>query len=367
VYVAAGPGAYVVDVEAPSRFQTRTFGVLLAIAAVFCLWTVSPIWVPCFLGVLLAVVAAPLQRRLERRFGGHPRLLAAVITLVTIAVGVGLLAGIGILVVREVIHFLTDLAPRLARSGIAWITSSHVRAVLLRVGSSPEQLQRQLGQQSAQLASHLTTFLGSLLSVTSNGFVTLLFTALTSYYLLIERRGVVALVVRLSPLPADQTRALIHEFHDAVVGTVLGVGVIAIVQGLFATIGFALFRVDTPLVWGAITGVASLIPAVGTGLTCVPIAVVLMFSHRVGAGVGVLLWWLLLVVGVCDYVLRPRLMKGRMKLPSLLVLIALFGGIEAFGPLGVVLGPLSMALFVAMVRLYERSYRPPPTLQPRTQ
>jgi predicted PurR-regulated permease PerM len=342
--------------------------VLLAIAAFFCLWTVSPIWVPCFLGVLLAVVAAPLQRRLERRFGGHPRLLAAAITLVTIAVGVGLLVGIGILVVREVIHFLTDVAPHLAHSGIAWIKSARMTTLLHRVGSSPEQLQRQAGEQASHLASHLTALLGSALSVTSHGIVTLIFTAITSYYLLIERRGVVALVVRLLPLPPEQTRALIHEFHVAVVGTVLGVGVIALVQGVLATIGFEIFRVHTALVWGALTAVASLIPAIGTGLTCVPIAVALMLSHHVGAGLGVLLWWLVLVVGLCDYVLRPRLMEGRMRLHSLLVLIALFGGIEAFGVLGVVLGPLSMALFVAMIRLYEGSYRPPPqTLQPRTQ
>jgi predicted PurR-regulated permease PerM len=342
-------------------------GVLLAIAAFFCLWTVSPIWVPCFLGVLLSVVAAPLQRRLERRFGGHPRLLAAVITLVTIAVGVGLLVGIGILVVREIIHFLTDQAPQLLHSGIAWVTSSHVRAMLQRVGSSPEQLQRQLGQQSAQLASHLTALLGSLLSVTSHGFITLVFTAITSYYLLIERRALKDLIVRLLPLPPEQTRALVHEFDDAVVGTVLGVGVIALLQGLFATLGFAIFRVETPLVWGTITGVVSLIPGVGTSLTSVPIAVALLLSHRVGAGLGVLLWWALLVVGVCDYILRPRLMKGRVRLPSLLVLIALFGGVEAFGLLGLVLGPLSMVLFVSLIRLYENSYRPPRSLAPRTQ
>jgi predicted PurR-regulated permease PerM len=327
-------------VEAPSRFQTRTFGVLLAVAAFFCLWTVSPIWVPCFLGVLLAIVAAPLQRRLERRWGRHPRLLAAFITLVTVALGVGLLTGIGILVVREVIHFLTHDAPDHVRAIIAWLESPHVGAMLRRVGTSPQDLQKQAGREATQLATHMTTILGSLLSVTSNGIVTLLFTAITSYYLLIERRGVVRLLVRLSPLPADQTHSLISEFHIAAVGTVLGVGVIALLQGFLATISFAIFGVGTPLVWGALTAVASLVPAVGTALTCVPIGVALMLSHHIGGGLGVLIWWLVLVVGLCDYVLRPRLMEGRMRLHSLLVLIALFGGIEAFGPLGVILGPL---------------------------
>jgi predicted PurR-regulated permease PerM len=342
----------------PSRLQTRTFSVLLFIAAALCLWTVSPIWVPCFLGVLLAVVAAPLQQRLERRFHGHPRLLAALITVVTIAVGLGLLVGLGILVVREVVHFLTDIAPRVLRSGIAWLESPRVARVLGRAGSSPTELQQGLARQAAQLASHLTALLGSLLSVTSHGLLTLIFTTFTSYYLLVERRTLGRMVVRLSPLPSDQTRSLIDEFRRATVGTVLGVGVIALIQGAIASLGFAIFGVSTPLVWGALTAVASLVPAVGTGLTCVPIAIALMSSHRIGAGAGVLAWWLILVVGLCDYLLRPRLMRGRVRLPSLLVLIALFGGIEAFGPLGVILGPLFVALFVTLLRLYERNYRP---------
>jgi predicted PurR-regulated permease PerM len=349
--------------EAPSRFQTRTFGVLLAIAAFFFLWTVSPIWVPCFLGVLLAVVAMPLQARLERRFGGHPRLLAAAITTVTLAIGVGLMVVLGILVVREVIRFLTQLAPGVARTGIDWLNSPHVRHALERAGSSPEQLQLALGQHAAQMASQLTTVLGSLLSVTSNGLVTLIFTAITSYYLLLEGRSLSRTIVRLLPLPPEQTEALIREFHVAAVGTVLGVGVVALVQGVLATIGFVVFRVHQPMVWGALTAVASLIPVVGTGLTCVPIGVVLLLSGHIAAGLGVIIWWLVLVVGVCDYVFRPRLMKGRMRMHSLLVLIAIFGGIEAFGPLGVVLGPLFVALFVALLRLYERNYRPPRTLQ----
>jgi predicted PurR-regulated permease PerM len=65
------------------------------------------------------------------------------------------------------------------------------------------------------------------------------------------------------------------------------------------------------------------------------------------------------VVFVADYVLRPRVMEGRMRMHSLLVLISLFGGLEAFGPLGLALGPIFCALFVALLRIYERNYRPP--------
>jgi predicted PurR-regulated permease PerM len=340
--------------------------VLLAIGAFFFLWTVSPIWVPCFLGVLLAVVAAPLMNRLERRWGRHPRLLAAAITLLTLALGVGLLIVVGILVVREVIHFLTGTAPGLLRTGLAWLKSSRVQHMLERAGTSPAELQSELMEHATQWASHLTALLGSLLSVTSNGLVTLIFTAITSYYMLLEKRTVSSLMVRLLPLPPTETRALIGEFQTAAVGTVLGVGAISALQGVLAAIGFAIFRVEQPILWGAATGVASLVPAIGTGLTFVPIVISLFLSHRIGAGIGVLVWWVLLVIGVCDYVLRPRVMEGRMRIHSLLVLISLFGGLEAFGPMGILIGPMSMALFVALLRLYERNYRPPGTFSPQS-
>jgi predicted PurR-regulated permease PerM len=78
----------------------------------------------------------------------------------------------------------------------------------------------------------------------------------------------------------------------------------------------------------------------------------------VAAGVGLLVWWLVVVVVLADYVIRPRVMEGRMRMHSLLVLISLFGGLETFGPLGIALGPLFCALFIALLRIYERDYRP---------
>jgi predicted PurR-regulated permease PerM len=344
---------------APSRTQSRAFGVLFAVAGFFFLWTVSPIWAPICLGLLLAVVAMPLQDRLRPRFAHHPRLVAAGITLLTLLVGVGLLVALGLLVVREVVGFLSKTGPVWAHRAVAWAQSPKVAHTLARFGQSPNQVGKTIGEHAMVVVTHLTTHLGSLLSVTSAGLVTVLFGTITAYYLLLEGRSLAEWIVRLLPFPPAETRAFIREFRRATVGTLLGVGVIAVVQGVLAGAGFAVARVPQAVVWGALTAVASLVPAIGTGLVCVPVAVVLIVERRIGAGVGVLLWWLVVVVGLCDYVLRPRLLEGRVRLHSLLVLISLFGGLEAFGPLGVVLGPLFVALFVALLRIYERSYKAP--------
>jgi len=152
-----------------------------------------------------------------------------------------------------------------------------------------------------------------------------------------------------------------HEFHEVAVGTLLGIGVIAIVQGMLGGIGFWIFGLGKPIVWGALCAVASLVPAIGTGIVCVPAAIVWAVSGHIGAGVGLLVYWGVIITSIPDYWLRPRLMKGHMRLHELLVLIAVFGGIEAFGAIGILVGPMFVAMFVAMLRIYERNYRLPST------
>ncbi len=346
-----------------SRAQQRTFGILFAGGAFLFLWTVSPLWVPVFLGILLAVVAMPLERRLVQRLGGHPRLLAATISLVTLAVGVGLIAFVGFVIVRELIEFFSGPDQTYAQQAIKWLHSHRMRGILEHFGSSPDQVVATARDRGKDLVSSLTAALGSVVTVTSHAIVTLTFTFITSYYLLLEGGALVRWIVRLLPLRADETRALIHDFRESTVGILLSIGVVSLFQGIVAGFGFYVFRVPKPLVWGALTGAVSLVPAVGTALVCVPVAVLQIATGHVASGVGLLIYWALIVVLFADYVLRPWVMHGRVHVPDVLVLIGVFGGLEAFGPVGLALGPLIVALFITLIRIYERDYRPPSRIE----
>ncbi|HZS38617.1 MAG TPA: AI-2E family transporter [Polyangia bacterium] len=352
------PATPIVPID-PVRAQKRTFGVLFLVGAFLFLWTISPMWVPIFLGILLAVVATPLKRRLERRLGGHPRLLAAVISAVTLAIGVGTIALIGFVVVRELVEFFSGPDQQYAGEAIKWVHSKRMTGILSRFGETPDHVVTAAREKGRELLTHLSGVLGSLLTVTSNAVLTLIFTFITSYYLLLDGGRLATLVVRLLPLRQDETRSLIADFRESTVGILLSIGVVSLFQGVSAGIGFAVFGVPKPLVWGALTGAVSLIPAVGTALICVPVGVLQIATGHVWSGVGVLVYWLIVVVMVADYVLRPRVLRGRLRIPDLLVLIGVFGGLEAFGVLGLALGPLIVALFVTLVRIYERDYRPP--------
>ncbi|HEX9104284.1 MAG TPA: AI-2E family transporter [Polyangia bacterium] len=345
--------------DSPTRFEKRTFGVLLAVAGAFFLWTVSPIWVPVFLGVMLAVVASPLQRRLERRYRRHPRLLAAAISFLTVALGLGLVVFMGYFVVRELLHYLTDVAPRHAAAAQHWLHAPRMTRILLRIGQSPDGVMKQLEGAGRAAVTHLTEVIAGLLAATSHLVLIVIFTTITSYYLLVEGPGLARFAVRMVPLPQPETRALMHEFHEVAVGTLLGIGVLALVQGVLGALGFWIFGLGRPVVWGALCAVASLLPAIGTGIVCVPAAILYAVSGHVGGGIGLLVYWGVVITSIPDYWLRPRLMKGHMRLHELLVLIAVFGGIEAFGAIGLLVGPMFVAMFVALLRIYERNYRQP--------
>src|SRR3954452_15179864 len=125
-------------VHQPSRAERGTFAFLFAAAAFLFLWTISPVWVPLFLGVLLAVVAMPLQNRLVRALPHHRRIVAALITLVTLTVGTAVLAFAGFVVVREVVFFLADGAlHEHIRGIIGWLHSRRGTSLLARVGENP--------------------------------------------------------------------------------------------------------------------------------------------------------------------------------------------------------------------------------------
>ena len=96
----------------------------------------------------------------------------------------------------------------------------------------------------------------------------------------------------------------------------------------------------------------------GTALIWVPVSLFVFFNHHVAEGLGLALWGAFVIVFIADYILRPKLVGTRMRMNDLLVFIAIFGGVEAFGILGVVVGPIAVALFLSLVRIYQREYRP---------
>jgi predicted PurR-regulated permease PerM len=160
------------------------------------------------------------------------------------------------------------------------------------------------------------------------------------------------------PLPDGQVAEIVRDVRDVTRAMLFSTAVMSAYQGVTAGIGYWIFGVDSPLVWASLTGIASILPAIGTALVWVPVGIVTLIIGHPAQGIGILLWGGLVVVFVADYILRPKLVGTRIKMSDLLVFIAIFGGIEAFGILGVILGPIAVAVLLALLRIYQRDYRP---------
>ena len=160
----------------------------------------------------------------------------------------------------------------------------------------------------------------------------------------------------LLPLDPRHTRALILEFRDIGRGTLVGTIGTAIVQGVLAGVGYGIGGASQIVTFGLLTAIASLLPVVGTAAVWAPIGVYQLVTGHVFGGIFILAWGLCVVMTMTDYVIRPHLVGRKGHGHPLLILIALLGGFEVLGLAGLIVAPILMSLFVAVLRIYEREF-----------
>lgn len=333
-----------------SAAQHRALGVLTALATLSLVRIALPVGLGLFLGTLLAFALEPLHQRLVRR-GVRPALAAAALASAS---------------TLAVLAALTALGAALAERGAAAIAALRVPGAsavqlaaierrLLPRDVDPAALHEKLRDAAAEIAGRAASSIATVASITLDAALAIFFLATTSFFVLRNWPSIARRAELTSPLHPVHTRLLFEEFRRAGKVILLGTVVTGAAQGALAAAGYALFGVPHALLLGALTAIASLLPAIGTALLWGPIAAWLVASGRVGAGVGLLVFCAVTVIGLCDYVVRPWLVgRGERQLPALLTFVALFGGAEAFGPIGLVLGPVIASLAVALLRTWER-------------
>lgn len=336
-----------------SEHRALTWAALIAAAAIG--YVVEPVALGVLLGTLLAFIAQPLFGRLERRIGAKAGALltVAIATVVVLGSVVGLvwmLASKGTVHMRELIAALGPDAP----GGGALAAIGRLAS---RLGFAPEEVPQRARALAEAAATSVAGSAAALLSVTATTLLTLFFMMLSMHFILRNAQLVLRLAQAILPLKPEWTVALFNEFRRVGKTTLFGTLATGVAQGLLATFGYWITGVPDPLFYGAVTAVASLVPAVGTTLVWAPVGVVMIVTGHVAGGVGELVWGAVMVVGVSDYVIRPRLVGHENELPALLTFVALFGGVEALGLKGLIVGPVIMSLGIAVLRLYAREVR----------
>jgi predicted PurR-regulated permease PerM len=341
---------------APKTIERRrtALGVLLAVSFVAVARLAEPVWVGIVFGALMAFTTQPIYRKLCTRFGHRRRSAALAVTLVT--GGLCVLGGASALYVltRELYGVIGAVQQKLETGSLRGVVGEHGIQWAERFGMNEIDLSHRVQSELSRATTYLAAAAGFLVETTKTAVLGLVIGCITMYCVLVEWPSIPVRLERVLPLDPRHTRALVLEFRDVGRSALIGTMATALMQGAVATIGYALAGLSHPVLWGLLTAVASFIPVVGTAVIWAPVSL-----HYLAAGDFALAaletsWGLLLVVGVGEYVIRPWLVGRRGKGPPLLMLVAAIGGIQVFGLAGIVVGPVLMSLFLAILRIYER-------------
>jgi predicted PurR-regulated permease PerM len=207
------------------------------------------------------------------------------------------------------------------------------------------------------MARHGAAVVGGLAGILL-GFALVL---LSAYYFYTEGEAIIRELSALSPLPRRYDREFASKFKDVIDATFRGQISTSLAQGFATGVGLAIARVPGSAFWGAVAALLSLLPMVGAAVVWVPAAIYLFIS----AGLGdrpqwhsfFMVAWGVLVVSMIDNVVRPWAMKGKTQLPAIPLLFAVLGGLQAFGFIGLVIGPLVFSLLMSVIDIYKKSFR----------
>jgi predicted PurR-regulated permease PerM len=332
------------------RYAALGWLALAAIAVV--IWLARPFVMGMLLGAMMAFTLEPLYER-EVRLYRQPVLWAITAVIATGILVLAVAAGFVTLFITRLAGFANDLRTALKPGGALVVSLDATSQWLGRHGLSISSLISRLENAAGEIASRSAVIAAGVAAGTFSALLGLFFALLTMYLVLRYWPRMVAATAAVSPLAPKHTRAILAEFKRAGRETLTGTVVTGLAQGMFAGIGFWLSGVPQPAFFGAATAVASLLPGVGTLLVWVPVGIFLAATGHAGKATLELIWCALTVVGLSDYVIKPKLV-GDENTPAILVYIALFGGIEVLGLAGLIMGPILMSMAVAALRLYAR-------------
>jgi len=335
--------------------EHQALGWTAAAAIAVIIWLVRPIGLGILLGTLLAFMAQPAFERLKLQFGARWAALATV-SVSGLAV-TATLGGLGWVLVARGSSLASDLLEAVGPSGFIDGVLARCARVTARLGISQAQLRDHIRGFADDAASSAARIGESLASATASALLALFFAMVAMHYILRHWASTSQRIEDALPLRPAYTAALLVEFRRVGRTTLLGSAATSLVQGVFATLGFWITGVPDPVFFGVATAIASFVPAVGVLLVVVPVSIGLMLTGHTAAGTVALAWSMVFVVGVSDYVIRPWLVGGQAKTPSLVTFAALFGGVEVLGLKGLIIGPVLMALSIAVLRLYAAEAR----------
>jgi predicted PurR-regulated permease PerM len=315
--------------------------IVIGVLAAGVAWASLPFLAGLLGAFVLAALLAPIHRRIAPRVG--PRRAAL---LLAVASALLIAAPVAFTLAWAIGH-----APRLLEEVVG--SAAFARLPALRIG--PLDVGEQLAEAGRTAVAWGSRWLVGAAAGTTRTVLNLLLATVGLYYLLPDGPALWRRMRALIPFSAEGADHLAERFTSVTEAAILGIIVTAIAQALTIGLGVWIVGLPNPLLWAALTAVVSVLPILGSALVWIPGVIVLLLSERPGAALTLGLIGAIIASNV-DNVIRPVIYRRVSGLHPMAGLLGAFAGVELFGLLGLVLGPLAIAYCLELIRLYEMEY-----------
>jgi predicted PurR-regulated permease PerM len=343
------------DIKPPNRVSLEEGGflVLVLLVTLAFFWLVLPYFGAVLWGLVAAILFEPVYRRLNDRLGGRRGLAATLTLLLILVIVIAPAIVLGISLIEEASRFydqlvkgddnFVDIFSQLRSALPPWMGDMLARAGLGDFEAAVDLVTSSLTSGLERIASHALLFgQGALKFLAALGVMLYL-----TFFLLRDGKELGSRVRSAIPLKPALRDRLVAHFVVVVRATMKGSVVVAILQGIVGGVIFWFLGIEGALLWGLLMALFSLVPAVGTGMIWVPVAIYLFITGRTFEGT-VLTGCGLFIIGLIDNLVRPYLVGHDTRMPDFVVLIATLAGIELMGLNGFIVGPMIAALFIAV-------------------
>lgn len=324
------------------------FGLLL-VTFIFSFFIFQPFWAVLALGISFSVVLHPLHRWLtDRKVSGT--LSSVLIVLLFALVLCGPLLGIGALVFNQSKDIYQSVVSDKNSIPLLDSLNDGINGVL------PAGVEFDIHEKSADFVSYVSGNIANIFTTTASAFFSFILMLLIIFYFLRDGSHWKKAIIVLSPLGDTDDKKIIDRLETAIKSVILGNLLISCIQGILLGFGLWIFGIPNPAVWGVVAAITSLIPTIGTALVSLP-AVLFLFATGSTSGAIGLAIWSSVMVGMIDNLLSPMIIGKSTNISPLLILFAVLGGVSLLGPIGILIGPLTISLLYTLISIYRHEFK----------
>ncbi|MBW2990633.1 AI-2E family transporter [Candidatus Woesearchaeota archaeon] len=329
----------------PSKISRYIFIVLLLILLYLAFLLVQPFFTYIFLGLILTIAVYPFYKWFSKRIK-HKRtssVIAIILILLIIIIPSFIVVSA---LVKQTANFFNSFEP----GSLDNINNYLVNAFGPRADIS-DNINELITNTKDFIVKSAFTIAGSVAEIVLGLFVMFFI----MYYGFVEGEKWFSQIKDVIPFSKKRRERLVREIKNVTQAVIYGQIFIAVLQGILGGIGFFIVGIPNPVFWGFVMTILAFLPIVGTGMVWAPAGIILIINGNVWWGIFLLVYGFFMIAGI-DNILRPRIISGKGKIHPIVALVGLLGGLKVFGFLGIIIGPLIAALFIAMAEFYYEDY-----------